>query len=92
MGITAQEVKALREKTGAGMMDCKKALMETSGDASKAEKILKELGLSAADKRGGKATNEGRVFSNIKNKKSVLLELSSETDFVARNDLFIKLG
>ena len=92
MGITATEVKTLREKTGAGMMDCKKALLQTNGDAAKAEKILKELGLSAADKRGGKSTNEGRIFSLIKNNKSVLLELSSETDFVARNKDFIKLG
>jgi elongation factor Ts len=92
VGITAQEVKALRDKTGAGMMDCKKALVESNGDTAKAEKMLKELGLSAADKRGGKATNEGRVFSCIKNNKGVLLELSSETDFVARNDMFIKLG
>ena len=92
MGITATEVKTLREKTGAGMMDCKKALLQTDGDAAKAEKTLKELGLSAADKRGGKSTNEGRVFSLIKNNKSLLLELSSETDFVSRNKDFIKLG
>jgi elongation factor Ts len=92
MEIKASEVKKLREKTGAGMMDCKKALQEAGGDPEKAEKILKELGLAAAAKRAGRATNEGRIFSQITENKGVLVELSCETDFVARNTDFINLG
>lgn len=92
MEIKAADVKKLREKTGAGMMDCKKALTDAEGDFTKAEKILKELGLAAAAKRGGKATNEGRIFAYAEGDKGVLLELSCETDFVARNTDFINLG
>ena len=88
MSITAAEVKALREKTGAGMMDCKNALVKAEGDSVKAEKILKEMGLLAVSKRSGRATNEGKVFSLIRGGKGVLLELSCETDFVALNDDF----
>ena len=92
MDIKATDVKALREKTGAGMMDCKKALVETGGDAAKAEKILKELGLAAAAKRSGKAANEGRIFSAVGSNRAGLLEFSSETDFVARNEEFVETG
>lgn len=92
MQIRAEDVKALREKTGAGMMDCKKALTETDGDFKKAEKYLKELGLAAAAKRTGRATNEGRVFSKVSGGRAAILELSCETDFVARNADFIRLG
>ena len=92
MNITAADVKALREKTGAGMMDCKKALVEAQGDFAKAEKLLKELGLLAVKKRSGRATNEGKVFSLVQNGKGVLLELSCETDFVAKNSDFNDLG
>ena len=95
--ISAGDVKALREKTGAGMMECKNALVETGGDFAKAEKILKEKGLAAVEKRAGRATNEGKVFVKIKDEGSlgataVLVELASETDFVARNPEFITLG
>jgi elongation factor Ts len=90
--IKATDVKALREKTGAGMMDCKKALVQASGDFTKAEKILKELGLAAAQKRAGRVTKEGRVFSRIQDGKGVLLELTCETDFVAKNKEFLALG
>jgi len=90
--IKATEVKALREKTGAGMMDCKNALVQAEGDSAKAEKILKELGLAAARKRAGRATREGRVFSRIQDGKGVLLELTCETDFVAKNKEFLALG
>jgi elongation factor Ts len=90
--IKATDVKALREKTGAGMMDCKKALVQANGDSAKAEKILKELGLAAAQKRAGRATKEGRVFSRIESGKGVLLELTCETDFVAKNREFLALG
>ena len=62
MAITAADVKALREKTGAGMMECKKALTEANGDAAEAEKILKEKGLAAVAKRAERATSEGRIF------------------------------
>lgn len=92
MEIKATDVKTLREKTGAGMMDCKKALTEAGGDFTKAEKILKELGLAAAAKRGGRATNEGRVFTYVADGKAGILELSCETDFVARNQDFVDLG
>ena len=92
MEIKATDVKALRDKTGAGMMDCKKALQEAQGDAQKAERILKELGLAAAAKRAGRATNQGRVFSQLAGDRGVLLELTCETDFVAKNKDFLALG
>jgi elongation factor Ts len=95
--ITAALVKQLREKTGAGMLECKNALVSTEGDFDKAEKLLKEKGLAALEKRSGRATNEGKVFVKIKNcagdnSCAVLVELASETDFVARNPDFIALG
>ncbi len=92
MEIKAQDVKALRDKTGAGMMDCKKALLEANGDFARAEKILKELGLAAAAKRMDRAANEGRVFSKLTPVRGALLELSCETDFVARAREFIETG
>ena len=90
--ISAADVKKLREKTGAGLMDCKKALTEAGGDFAAAEKHLKELGLAAAAKKSGRATNEGRIFTRIEGDKAVILELACETDFVARNETFVKLG
>lgn len=92
MAVKPADIKALREKTGAGMMDCKNALTESNGDIKKAEKILKELGKAVAAKRSGKATNEGRVFSHIDGKKAGLVEIVCETDFVARNQGFIAMG
>ncbi|MDR1931821.1 MAG: translation elongation factor Ts [Spirochaetales bacterium] len=92
MEIKAEDVKNLREKTGAGMMDCKKALSQAEGDFARAEKILKEQGLAAAAKRSGRATNEGCVFTKVCPGRAAILELSCETDFVARNADFIKLG
>ena len=92
MGITATDVKTLRDKTGAGMLDCKKALEQAAGDFAKAEKLLKEQGLAAASKRSTRATNEGRIFSLVTKQGAGLLELSCETDFVARNQDFISLG
>jgi len=74
------------------MMDCKKALIEANGDFAQAEKILRELGLAAADKRSGKAANEGRIFTKVGEKLAGILEFSCETDFVARNEEFIEAG
>ena len=91
MAISAQEVKRLRERTGAGMMDCKRALVDSGGDFAAAERRLKEMGLAAAAKRSGRAATEGRVFSTV-NGSAAILELSSETDFVARNEEFVELG
>ena len=92
MAITAADVKKLRDITGAGMMDCKKALAEADGDMAQAEKILKEMGLAAVAKRQDRATENGRVFTKVAGNKAVLLELSCETDFVASNDKFKALG
>jgi elongation factor Ts len=92
MAVTAEDVKRLREKTGAGMMECKKALVDTNGDFEQAERLLKEKGLAALEKRSDRATNEGKIFIKIKDKTAVLVELASETDFVARNPDFIALG
>ena len=90
--ISAGDVKALREKTGAGMMECKNALVETDGDFDKAEKLLKEKGMAAVEKRAGRATNEGKIFVKLAGNAAVLVELASETDFVSRNPDFISLG
>ena len=90
--ISAADVKRLREKTGAGMMECKNALVSAEGDFDKAEKQLKEKGLAALEKRAERATNEGKIFVKTKGSNAVLVELTSETDFVARNPDFIALG
>ncbi|MDR1374079.1 MAG: translation elongation factor Ts [Treponema sp.] len=90
--ITAADVKKLREKTGAGMLECKNALASTGGDFDKAEKLLKEKGLAAVEKRSDRATNEGKIFVVIKDGAAALVELATETDFVARNQDFIALG
>jgi len=90
--ITADIVKKLRDATGAGMMDCKKALVKAEGDFAQAEKILKEMGLAAVAKRAGRATNNGSAFTLVKDNRAVLLEMACETDFVARNKDFIALG
>ncbi|MDY5932289.1 MAG: translation elongation factor Ts [Candidatus Ornithospirochaeta sp.] len=92
MAINASDVKKLRDATGAGMMDCKKALTQADGDFAKAEKILKEMGLAAVAKRQDRATENGRTFVAVKGNKAVLLSLSCETDFVASNAEFAKLG
>ncbi|MCF6335824.1 MAG: translation elongation factor Ts [Spirochaetales bacterium] len=92
MEIKAAEVKKLRQKTGAGMVDCKNALVKAEGDPAKAERFLKELGLAAAEKRSGRATNQGSVFTKIKENEAVILEVGCETDFVANNEDFAVLG
>ena len=92
MAITAADVKALREKTGAGMMECKKALTECNGDIAEAEKSLKEKGLAAMAKRSERATSEGRLFIKQDGNKIAVIELTCETDFVAKNADFIAVG
>jgi elongation factor Ts len=86
--INANTVKELREKTGAGMMDCKKALTESNGDFESAVDWLRKKGLSAAAKKSGRITAEGLVAVAVKNNSGAILELNSETDFVAKNDKF----
>jgi len=94
MTITAEMVKNLREQTGVGMMDCKKALTESSGDIEAAVKYLREKGMSAAAKKSDRSTNEGRVFTAIADDKSqaLILVVNCETDFVAGNDAFKTFG
>ena len=92
MEIKATEVKRLREKTGAGMLDCKNALVKSEGDFDKAERLLKEQGLAAAVKKSDRVTNSGKIFAKILPAKGIMLELTSETDFVARNSMFQELG
>jgi len=93
MTIDAKQVKSLREATGAGMMECKKALLETAGDEQKALILLREKGLAGAKKLAGRATKEGLVDSYIhpNNRVGVLVEINCETDFVARNEVFKQL-
>ena len=88
--ISAADVKALREATGAGMMDCKEALEEAGGDAEKAQEILRVKGAASAAKRGERGTGEGVVsaYVHATGKIGVLVEIQCETDFVARNDEF----
>jgi elongation factor Ts len=90
MEINAVQVKELRERTGAGMMDCKKALTENNGDLEKATDFLREKGLAAAAKKAGRVTAEGLVESYIhgEGRIGVLVEINCETDFVAKTDEF----
>jgi len=90
MSISASQVKELRDKTGAGMMDCKKALIESDGDIEKATDYLRKKGITKAEKRAGKAANEGIIEAYIHTggRLGVLVEINCETDFVARTDDF----
>ncbi len=94
MAVSAAAVKELRDKTGIGMMDCKKALIASDGDMDKAVEILRKKGMAAADKRAGRAAGEGFVGSYIHSngKIGVIVELNCETDFVARNEEFRTLA
>ena len=94
MVITTEMVKQLRDKTGAGMMDCKAALVEANGDAEKAIEILRKRGVATAAKRAGRATKEGMVghYIHMGGKVGVLVEVNCETDFVARTDDFQNLA
>ncbi len=91
--ITAGMVKELRERTGAGMMQCKKALSETGGDVEKAIEILRKMGLAGVAKRAERTTAQGRIeaYVHAGNQIGVLVEVNCETDFVARTDDFVKL-
>ena len=91
--VSASDVKSLREKTGAGIMDCKKALMETDGDLDKAVDLLREQGIADASKKSARIASEGLVTSYIhgNGKIGVLVEVNCETDFVARNQEFVDL-
>ncbi|WP_059170137.1 translation elongation factor Ts [Bacillus sp. FJAT-27445] len=88
MAITAQMVKELREKTGAGMLDCKKALQETDGDMEKAIDFLREKGIAKAAKKGDRIAAEGLAAIKVEGNEAVILEVNSETDFVAKNEGF----
>ncbi len=89
--ITASMVKELREKTGAGMMECKKALTEANGDIEESIKVLRKKGLAAADKKAGRITSEGLVGVEIQNDAAAIVEINCETDFVSKNDDFQEL-
>ena len=91
-GITAADVKALRDQTGAGMMDCKRALSEAEGDLKRANELLRERGLAKAGKREGRATSEGVIATAIDAGVGAMVEVGCETDFVARTDNFIAIG
>lgn len=88
MAVTAQMVKELREKTGAGMMDCKKALVQTDGNLEAAIDFLREKGLSSAAKKADRIAAEGTTYIQVDGNKAVLLEMNAETDFVAKNEAF----
>ncbi|MCW4465210.1 translation elongation factor Ts [Glutamicibacter sp. MNS18] len=89
---TAADIKALRERTGAGMMDVKKALDEANGDAEKAIEIIRIKGLKGATKREGRSTAEGLIAAKVEGTVGVMIEINCETDFVAKNEKFIELA
>lgn len=91
MNITAQMVKELRDKTGAGMMDAKKALVETDGDMEKAMEVLRQKGMASADKKMGRIAAEGLIASFVSDCCGAMVEVNCETDFVAKNDEFKEL-
>ena len=88
--FTAADVKNLREQTGCGMMDCKKALTESNGDVEKALQFLREKGLAAAEKKASRIAAEGLVVSLVEGNVGVVLEVNAETDFVAKNETFVE--
>ncbi|QHS22275.1 elongation factor Ts [Virgibacillus sp. MSP4-1] len=91
MAVTAKMVKELREKTGAGMMDCKKALTETEGDMEKAVEFLREKGIAKAAKKADRIAAEGSTYIEVDGNTAVIFEVNAETDFVAKNDQFKNL-
>ncbi len=89
---TVKDIQALRERTGAGMMDVKKALDEAEGDVDKALEVIRVKGLQGASKREGRAAAEGLITATVKDGVGIMIEINSETDFVAKSDKFIELG
>ena len=89
MAITAKDVQALREMTGVGMMDCKKALTEAEGNMDKAVEILREKGLAASQTKAGRIAAEGMAYATVIDGMGVVVEINSETDFVAKNEKFV---
>ena len=89
MGITAKDVQKLREMTGVGMMDCKKALTEAEGDIDKAIEILREKGLAASAKKAGRIAAEGMAYAAVIDGVGVVVEVNAETDFVGKNEKFV---
>ena len=92
MAFTAKDVMALREKTGAGVMDCKKALTDADGDMNKAADLLRERGIAKAEKKASRIAAEGIVACYIEGKTGVLVELNCESDFVAKNPQFSEIA
>ena len=90
MAFTAKDVKTLREMTGVGMLDCKKALVETDGDMDKAVEFLREKGLAAAKKKAGRIAAEGMAYAEVFSDGAALVEVNAETDFVAKNEKFVE--
>lgn len=90
MAFTANDVKTLREMTGVGMLDCKKALAETDGDMDKAVEYLREKGLAAAQKKAGRIAAEGMAYAEVFRDAGALVEVNAETDFVAKNEQFVE--
>ncbi len=91
MAVTAQMVKELREKTGAGMMDCKKALTETNGDMEQAIDFLREKGMAKAAKKADRVAAEGLTHIEVDGNRAAIIEVNCETDFVTKNDQFKQL-
>jgi elongation factor Ts len=89
MSISASMVKELRERTGAGMMECKKALVETSGDMDSAIELLRKSGQAKADKKSGRVAADGRIVIAVDGRKAAMTEINSETDFVAKDENFV---
>ena len=92
MAVTVADIKTLNTNTGAGMLDCKKALVECNGDVAAAEKLLREKGLAAMAKRQDRATAEGRIYMRQEGNKIAVVEVTCETDFVANNADFVAVG
>ena len=92
MAFTAKDVMALREKTGAGVMDCKKALTDTDGDMNKAMDLLRERGIAKAEKKASRIAAEGIVYCKNDGKKAVLVEINCESDFVAKGPKFVEIA
>ena len=88
MSITSSDIKELRNKSGAGMMDCKKALDESNGNIEKAIEWLRKKGINTAQKKSSRSASDGLITIDIKNAEAVVIEVNSETDFVARNEIF----